>query len=111
MKKILLKEGQPTVTEAIEKLRVEITNGSKSGISVLKVVHGYGSSGVGGAIKQAVLPKLRRWKDNAIIKNYMTGEEHFEYGARHNYLLKKYPELSDTWHSDRGNPGITFIEL
>ena len=27
------------------------------------------------------------------------------------YCLKKYPELAENWKQDRGNPGITFVEL
>jgi hypothetical protein len=107
----VIKEGQPTVEEAIERLKREVVSARQGKIEVLKIVHGYGSSGVGGAIKKAVLSRLASWKAKGEIRNYLTGEQHFERGATHNYLLRKFPELKETWKSDRGNPGITFIEL
>ena len=111
VKKIVVKEGQPTVEEAVNRLKEEMISARQTKICVLKVVHGYGSSGKGGAIKKAVVSHIRQWKADGLIRNYMTGEQYFERGARHNYLLRRYPELKETWISDRGNPGITFIEL
>jgi hypothetical protein len=111
VREIVLKEGQPTVEEAIARLKDEVASAKNASVSVLKVVHGYGSSGKGGAIKTAVLKRLRAWQTKGEISSYMTGEQHFDRGARHNYLLRRYPELKSTWKSDRGNPGITFIEL
>ncbi len=107
----MIKDGQPTVEEAIERLKLAVVSARQDKIEVLKVVHGYGSSGVGGAIKKAVLSRLASWKKKGEIRNYLTGEQHFEHGARHNYLLRRYPQLNETCKSDRGNPGITFIEL
>jgi hypothetical protein len=111
IRKSVIKEGQPTVAEAIERLKSEVASARTEKIHVLKIVQGYGSSGKGGAIKNAVLSRLASWHQKGEIRNYLTGEQHFDQGARHNYLLRKYPELKETWISDRGNPGITFIEL
>lgn len=108
---VLLKEHQPTVAQALDRLKEELVESRKGGIKILRVIHGYGSSGKGGSIKTAVAQKLRKWMDEGAIKNFITGEQHFEFGARHNHLLKKYPELEENWVQDRGNPGITFVEL
>ena len=106
---LLLKEGQPTVEEAMDTLQTAVSKSRKTSIKVLRVIHGYGSSGEGGAIKAALIRKVKTWKEQGIISNYMTGEQYFEYGAKHNPLLKKYPELQETWNQDRGNKGITLI--
>ncbi len=108
---LLLKEGSPTVDEALKRLRFEIDRAKKNKISLLKVIHGYGSSGAGGAIKPAVESELRHLRSSGTIRNYITGEKHFEFAGKRNPLLRKYPELSETWITDRGNPGITFVEL
>ena len=108
---VMLKQDQPTVDEAIGRLSEELAAARKSGVKVVRLIHGYGSSGVGGAIKGAVIRNLKTLKERGLIANYMTGEQHFEFGARQNYLLTKYPELQETWKQDRGNKGITFVEL
>ena len=106
-----LKENSPTVNEATQRLASEISTARKRSIKVMKIIHGYGSSGAGGAIKPALLDRLRSLKSDGHIKTYITGEEHNEFAGSRNYLLNKYPELKETWSKDRGNPGITFIEL
>jgi high-affinity K+ transport system ATPase subunit B len=108
---VRLKEDNPTVDEAMKRLATEIAIARKTNIKVIKVIHGYGSTGVGGAIKPTVHDRLRTMKIKGQIKMYITGEEHNEFAGSRNYLLNKFPELVETWTSDRGNKGITFIEL
>jgi hypothetical protein len=51
------------VVEAMEQLKVEVKNARRDRETVLLVVHGFGASGVGGAIKAALsaeLPRLAR---------------------------------------------------
>ena len=52
-----------------------------SGIKVVRIIHGYGYSGVGGAIKTATLKTLGRLKSRGELRNFLTGEAHFEFGA------------------------------
>ena len=106
---LLIKDGLPTVNEAINILHREIKNAKGNKIEVLKIIHGYGSSGKGGAIKVAVIHELSRMVDEHMIKRFITGEQHFEYAGKRNPLLSSYPELKESWVSDRGNPGITFV--
>jgi hypothetical protein len=47
-----------TVPEAIEQLKAEIKSARRGRENVLLVVHGFGASGVGGAIKAAVSAEL-----------------------------------------------------
>ena len=89
----------------------ELMAARKQKIKVIKIIHGYGSTGTGGAIKIALLNRLIVLKDELLIKTFITGEQHNEFAGGRNYLLNKYPELKSTWVEDRGNPGITFIEL
>ena len=106
-----IKENNPTVDEALKLLTNEISAAIERNIKVIKIIHGYGSSGVGGAIKTSLLTRLNTLKNNNQVKSIITGEQHNEYAGSRNYLLNKYPELKSTWIEDRGNPGITFIEL
>lgn len=106
-----LKENMPLVSEAISALEAKIKSSRSKGVYVIKVIHGYGSSGKGGAIKEAVLSRLFTMREQGLIKNYQTGEEYFQFAGGRNYLLRKYPELKETWNADRGNKGMTLIEL
>jgi hypothetical protein len=52
-----------TVSEALEQLEAEIKSARRGREAILMVVHGFGASGVGGAIKAALsteLPRLAR---------------------------------------------------
>ncbi len=55
---INLERGMPLVQQALNRLEMAIKTGSTEGFKVLTFIHGYGSSGAGGAIKTAVLRQL-----------------------------------------------------
>lgn len=58
MRKVDIAHSGQTVAEAMEQLIGEIKNAQRGGDRVLLVVHGFGASGVGGAIKEAVATEL-----------------------------------------------------
>lgn len=65
-----IKSNRQTVAEAIAQFLVEVEAYKKGGFKVVKVIHGYGSHGVGGAIKQAFLKKCQDLKNKKIIEDY-----------------------------------------
>lgn len=65
-----IKSNRQTVAEAIAQFLVEVEAYKKGGFKVMKVIHGYGSHGVGGAIKQAFLKKCQDLKNKKIIEDY-----------------------------------------
>lgn len=63
VRKVDIAHSGQTVSEALEQLTVEIRNARRGRREALLVVHGFGASGVGGAIKAALateLPALAR---------------------------------------------------
>ena len=56
MKVVNLENGSPTASQAMDRLTNELYRLRASGIPYVKIIHGYGSSGKGGAIK-----KLNTW--------------------------------------------------
>jgi hypothetical protein len=63
VRKVDIAHSGQTVVEAMEQLRVEVKNARRDREAVLLVVHGFGASGAGGAIKAALsteLPGLAR---------------------------------------------------
>jgi hypothetical protein len=58
VRKIDIAHSGQTVAEAMEQLIGEVKAAHRGGDRVLLVVHGFGASGVGGAIKEALLAEL-----------------------------------------------------
>lgn len=65
-----IKSDKQTVAEAIAQFLVEVDAYKKGGYKVMKVIHGYGSHGVGGAIRLAFLKKCQDLKNRHIIEDY-----------------------------------------
>jgi len=63
VRKVDIAHSGQTVVEAMEQLKVEVENARRDRETVVLVVHGFGATGVGGAIKAALtteLPRLAR---------------------------------------------------
>src|SRR5580704_7238577 len=93
LKIVILKEGMPSVEQARARLHSEIQIALKNGTKVLKVVHGYGSSGVGGDLRIALQSTLRRMIDQREIRDCIYGENWRTSDDRSWQLLKRMPEL------------------
>jgi hypothetical protein len=70
MRKVDIAHSGQTVPEAIEQLRDEIKHAHRAGDRTLLVVHGFGASGVGGAIKAAMAAELPRLARTYAFKAY-----------------------------------------
>ena len=106
-----LKQDMPTVAEAVRQLELSLTALRGTKTRVVKVVHGYGSTGKGGALAPAVRRHLRTLQARGWIRGFVPGEDYTEFGEAARGLLARYPALQGTFRSDRGNPGITIVEL
>ena len=111
LKTINLKFNMPTCEQAIASLKTEIWKARREKVKLLKIIHGYGSSGIGGEIRQAIhkfLPNLIWYKQ---IDFFVPGEElsrEFESG---NKLLDRFPKMKKDSDFNRKNKGITIIVL
>ncbi len=108
MKEFDIKTTMPTVVEAIHDLE-NIIKLTKNSDKVIKIIHGYGSHGVGGSIKVKVREMLKQKMQRKEIKAYIPGE------ATHQMMgfddmIHQYKHLIDTDDDFRkGNDGITYI--
>ncbi|MGD8415363.1 MAG: hypothetical protein PVF33_14070, partial [Candidatus Latescibacterota bacterium] len=102
---INLKDGQPTVAVARDRLDAAVTNHLLQSTEGLVLIHGYGSSGQGGLIKEMVHERLRHLKYDGTIKDFVPGEEiGIAYPGR-------LPESFRPTRADAGNAGITVVKL
>jgi hypothetical protein len=78
---------------------------------LLKVIHGYGSSGVGGEIRIAVQKRLREMVEANEIRDCIFGEDWSKSCDETWRLLQKKPEWKGDPDLGRGNRGITMVLL
>ena len=111
IKTVILKEGMPSVEQARTRLRSEIEIARQSGVKVLKLVHGYGSTGVGGDLRIALQSTLRQLADKHEIQDCIYGENWRTSDERTWELLKRMPELKSNSDLGKGNKGFTIVVL
>ena len=106
-----IKEGQPTVEEALIRMERQIMNASRGNTGIIRLIHGWGSSGAGGEIKRAAHKRLTALQRANTIKRFTPGDDYSKSTTAGRDLLRRHPELKNQIHTDRQNPGITFVEL
>ena len=111
MRVVNLKEGMPLVHEAMSHMQRELRRAEDDGVKVIKFVHGYGSTGVGGEIRIAVQNGLLRRKSQGELKGVIFGEDWRISNETTWELLKAIPGLKTDSDLGRGNRGITICVL
>jgi len=103
--------GMPTVEQARQHLLTELRQAKQSGVRAMKIIHGYGSSGKGGALRDGLRKSLLRRKKEGLVTRVIFGEKWsvFEEDARH--ALECCPELKSDRDLNRSNAGITIVVL
>lgn len=102
-----LERGMPLVRDALQRLALELEFASRSGCKVLVLIHGYGSSGKGGAIKEAVRSQLQSSLEQKNLRQVVPGEECGKRFGHARQLMKRFPFLEE--FVQRPNPGITLV--
>jgi hypothetical protein len=103
--------GLPTLDEARRLVIDEIKRAKGAGARVLKVIHGYGSSGKGGALCVGLRKSFRLRKKEGVIRGFIEGEDFTIFNETVLALLEAVPELRGD--SDLGaiNEGVTVLWL
>jgi len=107
-KTINLKENQPTVALALAMLEIEIEVARREGVTAVKVIHGYGSHGVGGEIKKALSLWLVEKKRSKFIRDFVKGEQ-WQSSSSAEKIKKLCPEVLGDTELYYINPGISVI--
>ncbi len=106
-----LEEGYPTVNVGLLRLERAIGEAKRDGIELLKLIHGYGSKGVGGKLKHEIASTLERLKRAGRVEDYIPGEDFRVSDERTWALLKRAPELKQDRDLGMNNRGITIVLL
>jgi len=106
-----LERGLPTVEQALRRLDTELESSRLQGYRILTLIHGYGSSGKGGAIRNAVRRQLRYYRDQGKVNTVLAGEEFSSRTGAGRQLLRRFPVLGRHADLNRSNPGVTLVVL
>jgi hypothetical protein len=101
----------PSVQEALQRLEREIAMARQQKHSLLKVVHGYGSTGAGGDIRIAVQRRLHDLAEGGQIRDCIFGEDWSKSEEGTWRLLQAQSELKSDPDLGRRNQGITIVLL
>ncbi|HAQ56507.1 MAG TPA: hypothetical protein DCR44_03800 [Acholeplasmatales bacterium] len=110
MKEFDLKSDMPTTFVAVMRLKNYIKL-SRSTEKVIKVIHGYGSSGVGGKIRVAVRETLDEMLSMRQIKAFIPGEAISTPMGFDDVIRLYRPLIGRDPDFRKGNDGITYIVL
>lgn len=111
MRTVNLKSGRPTVDEARRRLVNELETARQQSGRVLKVIHGWGSSGEGGALAVAIRKSLRLRVREGRAVLVVTGERFSADTTEGRELAQRHPTVRRDPDFNRMNPGITVVEL
>jgi hypothetical protein len=106
-----LEEGRPTVNVGLLRLDHALAAARADGVPLLKLIHGYGSSGVGGRLREEIWKALDRFQRNGSIAAFIPGED-FRLSNQASWeLVKRNKALREDRDFGRGNRGITMVVL
>jgi len=103
-----LERGMPTVAQAMTRMISALTTGKRRGAKAVILIHGYGSTGVGGGIRSAVKARLRQRDLQGIVRMSAGGEQ---WQGRKKELLQACGSLSAHEREVDGNEGVTVVVL
>jgi len=101
----------PTVEQAMKRLTFHIRTKKNTGVRTLKLIHGYGSSGEGGAIRVECRKYLTSLQRKGEIKYFVMGEQFSIFDPQTQKLLIACPGLRRDHDLERHNNGITIVLL
>ncbi|MBQ5973473.1 MAG: hypothetical protein IJL69_04665 [Oscillospiraceae bacterium] len=104
-----LETGRPPADVAVTRLASIVARERVGRAGAIKIIHGYGSSGVGGRIRV----EARRWlaaeKARGRIRAFIPGEEFSIFSAETRALLERFPEVRRDRDLERSNGGVTVV--
>jgi hypothetical protein len=109
IKVVNLEEGKPTVEQARSRMEHALYQARRAGDQAVKLIHGYGSSGAGGALRVELQKALRRAMEDRSIRAFIAGEDWRISNEATWELLKRFPEWKQDSDLGRNNRGISIV--
>ena len=106
-----IEEGLPTVEQALIRMDQAIRSARSKRCKILKLIHGYGSSGRGGAIRREAQSALAKHQRAGRIKAFVPGESFSPFYEEARIAVDACPALISDRDYTRSNHGITIVVL
>src|SRR5258706_6630130 len=106
-----VESGLPTLDEGPRLVIAEIKQAKRQGAKVLKVIHGYGSSGTGGKLCVGLYKSFGLRKKEGVIKDFIAGHDFSIFNDTTLAMLEAVPELRGDPDLNSTNEGVTIIWL
>jgi len=93
------------------RMQHELERARRSGARAVKLIHGYGSSGIGGALRTELQKELRAAAQQGLIRAVIAGEDWRIADETTWALLQRFPEWKKDRDLGRENRGISIVLL
>jgi hypothetical protein len=101
----------PSLEEARRQVMGEIRRAKAQGVRVLKVIHGWGSSGKGGTLCAGLRKSFTLRKKEGVIRDFAAGEYFSVFNPTVLAMLEAVPELRGDPDLNQTNEGVTLLWL
>lgn len=106
-----VEDGLPSLDEARRLVLTQIKEAKRGGVRVLKVIHGYGSSGKGGKLCTGLRKSFGLRKKEGVIRDFVAGEDFSIFNNVTLALLEAVPEVRGDPDLNATNEGVTVVWL
>ena len=106
-----IEAGFPSLDEARRGVIEEIRKSRREGVRVLKIIHGYGSTGKGGTLNHGLKKSFALRKKEGVIKDFIPGDNFTIFNPVVLELLEAVPELRGDPDLGATNEGVTVLWL
>jgi hypothetical protein len=106
-----VEDGRPSLDEARRLVLEQLKRARREGVRALKVIHGYGSSGKGGALCIGLRRSFRLRKQEGVIRDYVAGEDFSVFNDVTLAMLEAVPALRGDPDLNATNEGVTVLWL
>lgn len=101
--------GRPILRIGLTRLSNGIETFKRQKIKVIKVIHGYGSSGEGGILRTGIRRELQKYLRSDFIKDFILGEDFRADNRIITHYLESYPYMTSDHDFGKENIGITIV--
>jgi hypothetical protein len=105
---INLERGLPSVDAAVQTMKDALTACSRRGAGAAVLIHGYGSSGVGGGVRAAVRRCLGEGGMKGVVRDFVGGEQ---WHWRRKEFISVCRDLAAYEGRIANNEGVTIVIL
>jgi hypothetical protein len=111
LKTFNVEAGFPSLDQARKLVIEEIRTAKREGVRVLKIIHGYGSSGKGGKLNVGLRKSFVLRKKEGVIRDFIAGEDFSIFNPTVLTLLETVAELRGDPDLNATNEGVTVLWL